>query len=168
MGTSILIALSLLTFGAFQKEELKLEIGSVLPARYVPKKNRGLYMTHSAQFRPFVKRKVGGIEYIIAYREESREIKYLSTYDKRFQTSGGLRVGNYVEVQGSQVEVYPGWEIRGPEGEDGWQPLIGFNSEMTIRIDGKDVALKLKPAQYQLDSAQPLRAKILAFVKGSN
>ena len=168
MRISILIALALFTLGVSQEEEINLEIGSVLPAKYVPKESRNLYMTHSAQLRPFVERKVGGIKYTIAYVEGSREIKYISTHDKRFRTSSGLRVGGYVEVRGAEAEVYPGWEIRGPDGEDGWQPIIGFDDEMTILSGGRDATLKLPPTQYRLESERPVRAKIRGFVKGSN
>ena len=79
-----------------------------------------------------------------------------------------IRVRPYVEVQAEQVEVYPGWEIRGPEGADGWQPLIGFNSEVTILSNGREAVLKLPLGQYRVESTQPLRAKIMAFVKGGN
>jgi hypothetical protein len=168
MKICILIALMLFAFGPPQTDEIKLEIGLLLPAEYVPHENRNLYMTHSSQFRPFIERKVGGIKYIIAYKAETREIKYISTYDKRFKTSGGLMVGGYIDVQGDQVSAYPGWEIRGPEGEDGWQPLLGFDSEMTIRIRGRDATLKLRPRQFRLEAGQLVKAKIKAFVKGSN
>src|SRR2546427_5223531 len=168
MKICILIALILFVFGPPQMDEIKLEIGSVLPTRYVPQKNRNLYMTHSSQFRPYIERKVGGIKYIIAYEEKTREIKYISTYDKRFKTSGGLIVGGYIDVQGDQVSAYPGWEIRGPKSEDGWQPLLGFDSEITIRSGGRDATLKLRPTQYRLEAGQLVKGKIKAFVKGSN
>ena len=168
MKICILMTLILFAFDPSQTNEIKLEIGSVLPTTYVPQKNRNLYMTHSSQFRPYIERKVGGIKYIIAYEEETREIKYISTYDKRFKTSGGLMVGEYIDVQGDQVSSYPGWEIRGPDGEDGWRPLLGFDSEMTIRSGGRDATLKLRPSQYRLEAGQLVKAKIKAFVKGSN
>jgi hypothetical protein len=60
MKISILIAALLLTFGAARKADIRLEVGSVLPVKYVPKKNPNLYMTHSAQFRPFIERDVAG------------------------------------------------------------------------------------------------------------
>ncbi len=149
-----------------QRADLKLEVGSVLPARYAPRHNRNLYMTNSSQFRPFVKRKVGGVVYYIAYEEESRVIKYLSTTDRNFETADGLRVGGYVEVDNEQLMVYPGWEVRGPEGKDGWLPLVGFDSEMTLLEGGGEAKVKLK--QYRLDPDRTIRAKIIGFVKGGN
>ena len=166
MKIGLIIAASLLTFGVSQKVDIKLEVGSVLPARYVPKRNRNFYMTHSAQFRPFIERDVAGVRYVIAYDEKRRLIKYISTSDKYFRSADGFQVGGYIEVHNEQLSVYPGWEIRGPEDKDGWQPLVGFNSEMTILEGGSDTKLELK--QYRLDSEQPVKAKIIAFVKGGN
>jgi hypothetical protein len=163
--TALVVAL-FLTFGAAQKAAFKLEVGSVLPAKYVPKHNLKLYMTHSAQLRPYIEREVTGVRYVIAYDEKSHVIKYISTLDRRFTSADGLRVGGYVEVNNEQVRVYPGWEIRGPEDMDGWQPLIGFNSEMTVLNEGKDT--KIEVGRNRLESKQPVKAKIIAFVKGGN
>jgi hypothetical protein len=163
--TVLIVALSLV-FGIGQKPDLKLEPGSVLPVKSVPKKNRKMYMTHSAQFRPFIERDVAGIRYVIAYDEQSRVITYISTEDKLFKSADGLRVGGYVEVNNTAVEVYPGWEIRGAEDKEGWQPLIGFDSKMTVLDGDKETILELK--RYRLESEHPLKVKILGFVKGGN
>lgn len=165
MKNTVVIVALFLTFGALQKVDIKLEVGSVLPVKYVPKDNRKEYMTHSAQFRPYIEREVADVSYIIAYDKKSHVIKYISTHDKRFKSADGLQVGGYVEVNDEQVEVYPGWEIRGPRDKDGWQPIIGFNSEMTVLDRDKDTRLELK--QYRLASG-PVKAKIIAFVKGGN
>ncbi len=157
-----------LVFVVHQEKKLTLEVGSKLPVREVPKKNRHLFMTHSSQLRPFIEREIDEIKYIIAYDEKTREITYLSTYDKAFKSAQGFRVGDYAEVKGNEVVAYPGWEIRAPGGEDGWQLLIGFNSEMTVWSDNNEVKLKLAPTQYNLPADQVLKAKIVAFVKGMN
>ena len=154
------------TFGALQKADFKLEVGAQLPAKYVPANNRKLYMTHSAQFRPYIEREVEGVSYIIAYDDTTRVIKYISTNDKRFKPTNGLEVSGYVEVNDEQVEVYPGWEIRGPKDKDGWQPLIGFDNELTVLDGDKDTKIVLK--EYRLGSRGPVKAKIIAFVKGAN
>lgn len=166
MKISIVILALFFTFGVSEKADIKLEVGSVLPAKHVPKINRNLYMTHSAQFRPFIEREIVGIKYVIAYDEKSRIIKYISTTDKKFKSADGLQVGSYVEVDNEQMSVYPGWEIRGPEDTEGWQPLVGFDSKVTVLDGGKDTQIELK--QYRLESEQPVKAKIIAFVKGSN
>jgi hypothetical protein len=166
MKITLLVMALFVTFGLAQKDDIKLEVGSVLPARYVPKDKHDLYMTHSGQFRPYIKRKVAGIRYNIAYDEKSNVIKYLSTFDRNFKSADGLQVGGYVEVNREQVIAYPGWEVRGPEGKDGWLPLIGFDSEMTVLDGDRETKVKLK--QYRLESDRPVKAKIIAFVKGEN
>lgn len=166
MKITILIIATFLIFGASQKADIKLEVGSVLPAKIVPKKNRKLYMTHSAQFRPFIELEVAGVRYVIAYDKKSRVIKYISTNDKKFKSADGLQVAGYVEVNNALVSVYPGWEIRGPKDKDGWQPLMGFNSEMTVLDGGKETKIELK--QYRLESEQTVKVRIIGFVKGGN
>jgi hypothetical protein len=166
MKITILIVAAFLMFGVSQKADIKLEVGSVLPVKYVPKNNRKLYMTHSAQFRPFIEWDVAGVRYVIAYDEKSRVINYISTNDKKFRTPYSLQFGGYVEVNNEQVRVYPGWEIRGPKDKDGWEPLIGFNSEMTVFDVDKEIKIELR--QYRLESEHPVKAKIIAFVKGGN
>ena len=165
MKISGLIVVLFVTFGALQKADIKLEVGARLPAEYVPTNNQKLYMTHSSQLRPYIEREVEGFKYIIAYDGKTHVIKYISTHDTRVKTADSLQVGDYVEVSDEQVEVYPGWEIRGPKDKDGWQPLIGFNSEMTVLDGGKDTKIELK--EYRLPK-QPVKAKIIAFVKGGN
>lgn len=166
MKISILIALLLLTLGAVQKPDFKLEIGSVLPAKYVSKRNH-LYMTHPAQLRPFIERKINGVKYIIAYEKESREIKYIYTYDDSFKTSDGLQVGSYIEVNSAQIVAYPGWAVHGPETKDGWTLLIGFVNKMTTLNGDQEVvidALEYPPLQF----GQTVKVKIRGFVKGGN
>lgn len=163
--TALIVAL-FLTIVALQKADIKLEVGSELPAKYVPKNNPKQYMTHSAQFRPYIEQNVAGVRYVIAYDKKNHVIKYISTDDKQFKSADGLQVGGYVEVNDEQVEAYPGWEIRGPKDKDGWQPLIGFNSEMTVLDGSNDTRIELK--QYRLAAGQQVKAKIIAFVKGDN
>jgi len=149
-----------------ETKDIKLEVGSMLPAKYIPKNNRAQYMTHSAQFRPYIMSEIVGVTFIIAYDEKSNVIKYISTFDKQFKSSDGFRVGDYIEVKDDQVTAFPGWEIRGPKDKNGWQPLIGFNSEMIVHKSGHDLKIELK--QYHLPSQQPVNAKITGFVKGGN
>lgn len=169
MKLAIFVGVILLTLGAYQKAEQPPEIGSKLSAKDVPKKrNMELFMTHSAQFRPFIKKEINKVEYVIAYDEKTREVKYLYTNDSDFKTTRGLKVGDYVEVKGSEVQIYPGWEIRGPEDEDGWHPLIGFDSELTVLRGQIDFKLKLPLGQYRLPAEQIENARIKAFVKGGS
>lgn len=105
---------------------------------------------------------------MIAYDDETREVRYVSTHDKKFKNSIGLGIGDYLELKGSEVRIYPGWEIRGPAGADGWVPMIGFNSELTVLRDGKEVKMKRALGQYWLPAEQTMKIKIIGFVKGGN
>lgn len=167
--TSLVLALFLtmfVTVGAVQKTDIELEVGAKLPAKYIPKNNRKLYMTHSAQLRPFIVQEIEGITYIIAYDEKDSVIKYISSNDKEFKSEDGLRTSDYIEVQADQVIAYPGWEIRGPVNKKGWQPLLGFVSKMTVLDNGKDTELIL--VEHRLPAGKSVKAKIIGFVKGSN
>ena len=168
MKLAIFFAIILLTFGAYQKLEQPPEIGSKLPSKDVPKKNINHYMTHSGQFRPYITKQLNDVEYVIAYDEKTREVKYLTTDDPDFKNAKGLKVGDYIEVKGNDVVAFPGWEVRGPEDGNGWHPMIGFDSEVTVLRDGKDFKLKLGPRQFHLPADQVEKARIIAFVKGSN
>ena len=169
MKLAISFAVLLLTFAAYQKPEQPPEIGAKLPAKDVPKKwNPKWFMTHSGQFRPYIKKQINDVEYVIAYDEKTREVRYLYTDDADFKNAKGLKVGDYIEVKGNDVVAYPGWEVRGPEDENGWHPLIGFDSELTVLRDEKDFKLKLLPSQFNLPADQIEKARIIAFVKGGN
>lgn len=56
LGAALFTVWATQTMLAFQKVEQLPEVGSILPAKAVPKDNRHLYMTHSGQLRPFPKR----------------------------------------------------------------------------------------------------------------
>ncbi len=168
MKLVIFFAIILLTFSVLQKPEQPPEIGSKLSAKDVPKKNVRHFMTHSAQFRPYIKKQIDDVEYLIAYDEKTREVRYLCTDDPDFKNAKGLKVGDYIEVTGREVVAYSGWEVRGPKDENGWHPLIGFDSELTVLRGSIDAKLKLPPSQYQLPDGETENVRIMAFVKGSN
>lgn len=154
------IAIVLLVLGGQEKEELKLEIGARVPAgELAEEKGARLYMTSSASLRPFIEREINKVTYVIAYDDKTRKIKYLSTDDPDFKSSQGLKVGDFLEVKGDHVYVMPGWEIRAPGGEDGWEPLIGFNSELTVWGEHKEVKLTVPEGQYNLPAKQTIKAK---------
>jgi hypothetical protein len=167
LKVSILLALLLFVFTSIQKGEIKLEIGSVLSAKLVPKKNRKLYMTHSAQLRPYIERTVAGISYIIAYDEKTREITYISTKDKNFKTVENLQVGSFVELNRKEISAYPGWEVRGLETKDGWETLLGFDNKVTVLRDGAEVQIDPE-VDTALQAGQTAKVKVTGFVKGSN
>ena len=163
-----LCAIVLVALGTYQIEFVP-ELGSKLPARMVPKDNRSYYMTAPSQLRPYIIRTINQIKYYIAYDEKTREVKYLYTDDEHFKSSRGRRVGDFIELKGNKLGIFPGWEIRAPEEEkDGWQPLVGFDSKLTVLEGQKETELKVKPDQYSLPADQTLKVKIIGFVRGSN
>jgi len=81
MKLAILLVLTLLSSTSYQLRVLVPEIGSKLPKSVVPKNNRKLYMTHSAQMRPYIEREFENVTYIIAYDEKTLVVKYLYTDD---------------------------------------------------------------------------------------
>jgi hypothetical protein len=147
-----------------QQSSIKLEIGAKLKKRDFPKTSRKLYMTHPAQMRPYIEKNIDGVDYIIAYDEKSRVIKYITTNDEDFRTANGLRVGSYIEVSKEEVIAYPGWEIRAPQTSDGWYPIIGFVDEITISIDGRDDKVNVEG----LEANVKVKAEVIRFSKGGN
>lgn len=112
-------------------------LGDELPPRLLKlRKEKGLQlcMTHSGQLDPCVTVTSDGVEYNIAYDEESRCVTYIETYDKAFTTSRGLKIGDQIPVSEKDVEVFPGWIVFAAPMPDEWQPIIG----------GPDGVVKLK------------------------
>jgi hypothetical protein len=147
-----------------QQSSIKLEIGARLKKRDVPRESPNLYMTHPAQTRPYIERNIDGVDYIIAYDEKSRVIKYITTNDEDFRTANGLRVGSYIEVSKEEVIAYPGWEIRAPETSDGWYPIIGFVGGITVSSEGRDI----KVNEEEMEANVKVKAKVVRFSKGGN
>ncbi len=156
MKASLFIAL-LLIFAPVQKSNLRLEIGAKLKRNDVPKRTSEYTMTHSAQMRPFIRKIVDGVEYIVAYDSKSREIKYIHTKDKKFRTTSGLRVGANMNAPARQRIVYPCWEIRVPMTEDGWYPVLGHDSRCAT-----------SSGLPRLDVSPEDSVEVIGFSKGGN
>src|SRR5689334_23197699 len=80
--------------------KLNLKIGERIPVNCLPGKDEEsqLIATHPSQLRPYIKRSVGGVEYIVAYDEDTRRIRYIQTNDKAFRSTNGLHVGAEIKV----------------------------------------------------------------------
>ena len=76
--------------------DIKLEPGAVLAAWHTPKKTTRLIATHPSQLRPYIEVTIEDVDYLIAYDEKTRKIKYIVTSDKDFRTKKGLKVGDYI------------------------------------------------------------------------
>ena len=162
----LILAVLILSFTSVlaQQSDIVLEVGAKLKKKHIPKRNLNLYMTHPSQLRPYIERKINGVNYVIAFDQKSREIKYISTHDTNFLSANGLKVGSYIENLIENLYVYPGWEIRAPKLADGWLPIVGFNGEVTTSIEGKDVSTNVK----KIDAGRNIKVKVTGFVKGSN
>ena len=148
----------LLWFVSMQEKEIKLEIGAELPAQYI-KKNSRMIFTHTNQTRPFIKRKIKGVEYTIAFDKENREIRYINTQDEDFVTGNNLRVGSEIDVKKEDFYIIPQIEIRAPKTPDGWEPIVGNDSE----------SIEMKPNFVdKLQANETVKVKIKGFSKGGN
>ncbi|MEW6730007.1 MAG: hypothetical protein AB1489_01600 [Acidobacteriota bacterium] len=105
----------------------KLEIGVKLNRKDVPQKITETILTHPGQIRPFIKRTIDGVEYIIAFDHRTHKVKYIYTNDKKFRTNNGLQIGSQISVAKNQLISYPGWETRAPVTPDGWYPVVGYD-----------------------------------------
>lgn len=164
----MVIPVCVLLLTAFQNEEIKFEIGSTLNSEFIQKSKIGSWIaTSSSQLRPYIERKIGGVDFLIAYAEESREIKYIATQDRKFKTASGLQVGHFIKVTKEQIYDYPGWKIHAMKTEDGWTPVIGFLTQLTVRKGDAVVTVDLKEV-WQPASEEPIEVKIVEFIKGGN
>src|SRR5262245_63943409 len=158
----------LLIMPAQKQKPALLELGAEVKPEFIrEKKTLELYMTHPAQLRPFIRQEIDGVSYVIAYVEESRKVKYITTDDKDFTTDEGLRVGNFIELTKDEIIAYPGWEIRGPANKDGWHPVVGFAEKVTIMKEAKEATTDMKQI-WKLNPSDRFKVKIVGFSKGGN
>jgi hypothetical protein len=156
MKAFVALTLCLFSFAFVPQAKIKLEIGAKLNRKYIPKRVTEQIATHPSQLRPFIKRTVDGVEYIIAYDEKNREIRYIHTTDKSFRTVSGLQVGSETPLKREQLKVYPSWEIRAPRAADGWYPVVGVDLPI-----GYDLVGAFKDGETKM-------VTITGFSKGGN
>lgn len=135
-----------LTLGFTNLQDIKLEVGFVLPKAYIDKKQDEMrkkpyretlldgILTPSKQVLPFVEDEIAGISYMIAYDEETREIKYIFTRDKSFKIEAGMKAGDCITYAEEQLVPYSKWNIRGPKTKDGWYPEVGIDFFTSTKI----------------------------------
>ena len=156
MRALAVLTLCLFGFAFVPQDNIKLEVGAKLNRKYLPKKVTEQIATHPSQLRPFIRRKIAGAEYLIAYDEKSREIRYIHTTDKNFRTAVGLKVGSEIPVRREQLTAYPSWEVRAPITSDGWYPVVG--DDLPI---GYDLVGSFKDGETKM-------VTIVGFSKGGN
>ena len=107
MRALVILTQCLFSFAFVPQDDIKLEVGAKLNRKYLPKKVNVYIATHPSNFRPYIRRKIAGVEYLIAYDEKSRRITYIHTSDTKFHTAGGLKVGSQISLTRDQLIVYP-------------------------------------------------------------
>jgi len=153
---SLLLIVAMPSFVATQSD-IKLKIGAKLPRKDAPRKYNEMMRTATNQFRPFIKRTIGKIDYTIAYDERTREIKFIYTEDKNFHTVNGLNVGKEIIFTAAGPAYMDDWEILTYETPDGWSPHVTFAGSSA----GREFLNKLKPGTQ-------LPMNITGFSKGGN
>jgi hypothetical protein len=156
MRALAVLTLCLFGFAFVPRDKIKLDVGAKLNRKYLPKKVNEQIATHPNQLRSFIRRKIAGVQYLIAYDEKSREIRYIHTTDKNFHTAGGLKVGSEIPLRQEQLTVHPSWEIRAPISSDGWYPVVGDNLPI-----GYDLVGSFKNGETKM-------VTIVGFSKGGN
>ena len=164
MRSILLVMILILPVAPIQNSAGLLQLGSKLKKKDIPTKSSDLYMTHPSQLRPYVKRIIDGVEYVIAYARKNREIRYVTTRDKNFKTMSGLKVGAYLETSREGIVSYPGWEIRAPITSDGWYPVVGFNGDVTVVKDSGGQLIKCE----DMEAGQKMKLRVIGFSRGGN
>jgi hypothetical protein len=122
-----LVCIASCSTAAIAQCKINLKIGASLPVKCLPTEDedKPRVATAPAQSRPFIKRVVGGIKYMIAYDDETHRIKFIHTVDRAFQTKNGLRVGYQIKVSRKQITGgCCGWYTFAGSTPDGWDIII--------------------------------------------
>jgi len=77
-----------------------------------------------------------------------------------------LRVGDFIEVERNKVQFFRGWEVRAPADDEGWQPMIGFDTDSVVNCDPN--VPNPYGCPYRLPDEPVFKTRIIAFVKGGN
>jgi len=133
------------------QSDIKLRIGAKLPRKYT-NNSEGQIVTAPSQSRPFIRKTIAKVDYIIAFEEKSRKIRFIQTLDKDFRTSNGLHTGSKITLNQKQLNIYQNWHIFAPTTPDGWRPIV---------IGNEDSLNKLKNGETKTIT-------IGGFIKGGN
>jgi hypothetical protein len=151
-----LIYLLAFSFVALAQPDIKFEIGAKLPRKYVLL-SKGSIVTDASQTRPFIETTIDDVDYLIAFDQKTRKIKYIHTNDDDFRTVNGLTVDSEITFTREQLIIFPYWEIRAPATPDGWFPVIGDDASPY----GTEFIEKLK-------IGEKATTEISGFSKGGN
>lgn len=134
----LLVLIAVATHAVGAQNDIKLEINSKLAVKYA-KNPKGRTFTAASQTFPYIEVTIKEVDYLIAFDEASRKIKYIYTDDEDFKSSNGLEVDQEVTFKWDEIEVLGYFQLRGPEDKDGWQPVIGgasaFEGDFLERVE---------------------------------
>jgi hypothetical protein len=126
----------LLMFGSGQVQTTTPAVGLVLAEPYVAQHHKATSgelvfdetKAHPAYSHPYLSDVINGVEYLIAYSKETREITYVHTSDPNFKTEDGLKLGDCISWAESESPANAAWELRAPLTSDGWYPVLSIES----------------------------------------
>ena len=144
----LIAALLLAVAGSGKSQEIRLEIGFVLPEAYVAQryKDFGVILfdetkEHPGYSCPWISARISGISYIIAYKGSSREITYIHSSDANFETEDDLKTGDCINVTEDRMVENAASELRGPKTRDGWYPVLSIESYSRIKAGKRECML---------------------------
>ncbi|MBK8813163.1 MAG: hypothetical protein IPN69_20880 [Acidobacteria bacterium] len=147
----------------------RLQLGWILPTECIHSKNKFSKEIKVGvdTFDPFIVDWIDDIEYSIAYDEKTREITYINTSDPDFITGNNLKVGSCLRLKREDITIVQGWEIYGPATNDGWYPVIGYNTGRPETVHETDIGRIVEEADPMLAFANSsvIEVRIRSFTK---
>jgi hypothetical protein len=123
----------------------------------------GLCMVSPGQMDKCAKVEVAGVQYSVAFRKKGwlrkPVVTYIHTSDPKFLSPSGKRVGDFLEVNFTQIVRAPGFEMYGGGPIRGWTAVVGFNGKLTT---GSSVEESVELDSLR-DQSGPLRLRITGF-----
>jgi hypothetical protein len=89
--------------------------------------SHNLCATAASQAYPCFETSIDGVNFTIAFDDESGRVKYVATSDPGFKTADGYKVGDEIEFPRCLLQVSPYFAVYGPATWDGWRPILSFN-----------------------------------------
>ena len=118
------LCISILSVSVTAQSDVKLKINSKLPSKYV-KQSKGLTLTAASQMFPFIEITIKNVEYLIAFDDDDRKIKYIYTEDENFVDGHGRKVDQEITVKYEDIEILGDFQLRTKSDKNGWQAVIG-------------------------------------------
>jgi len=132
------------------------DVGLRLKSAQTPRGNTNECVATPSQTYPCVQDlTLDGVRFsVVGYNPQTLRIKYLLTFDKRFVTKDGLRVGSFVEIAEDKLLSIRGWHIYGPKTKDGWHTIVGssLTEDKVQAADGSTV-----------DPSKPIAGRVHRF-----